>query len=208
MSVQVKKFKSQDGFETAGFNVSNGNLFANTVNANRLEINGIELFRKNGDTAISLLTNLSYLELNSVVLNGNLNVGNVNSYLVVANGIVTIASNITDIPGNMDNMAIGQTTPAQANFTVLRADSGVISIIESDEAEIQDLTATNATVTNLTVTNLDVANIGAGSPSAGTFTTITTDDIIINNQPTLISHGTRKDYVDQTAAALAIALGG
>jgi hypothetical protein len=208
MSVQVKKFRSIDGFETVGFNVADGNLFANTVNANRLEINGIELFRKNGDTAISLLTNLSYMELNSVVLNGNLNVGNVNSYLVVANGIVTIASNIEGLPGNMDNMAIGQTTPAQADFTTVRADRGVITLIETAEAEIEDLTVTNVTATNLTVTNLDVDNIGGDNPSTGTFTTITTDDIIINNQPTLISHGTRKDYVDQTAAALAIALGG
>jgi hypothetical protein len=34
------------------------------------------------------------------------------------------------------------------------------------------------------------------------------DTIVVNNAPTLITHATRKDYVDATAAAFAIALGG
>lgn len=56
------------------------------------------------------------------------------------------------------------------------------------------------TVGNLVTKNLTTKNLAA--------TNTTVDDVVIKNKPSFPSHGARKDYVDATATALAIALGG
>ena len=66
------------------------------------------------------------------------------------------------------------------------------------------MTSTNATVTTLASTTGTITNLFATTVE---FDNLNVDNIIINNAPTVDSHATRKDYVDTTATALAIALG-
>jgi hypothetical protein len=63
------------------------------------------------------------------------------------------------------------------------------------EGTFTDLTASTSTITNLTTTNITANEVIA-------------NEVTINVAPSDGSKATRKDYVDNTAAALAIALGG
>ncbi len=63
------------------------------------------------------------------------------------------------------------------------------------EGTFTDLTATTSTITTLNATSISTTNI-------------TADEVTINDAPSDASKATRKDYVDNIAAALAIALGG
>jgi hypothetical protein len=63
------------------------------------------------------------------------------------------------------------------------------------EGTFTELTASTSTITNLTTTNITTTNI-------------IVDEVTINDPPSDGSKATRKDYVDSTAAAFAVALGG
>lgn len=205
MTVQTKKFKSDSGFQTSGFSVADGLLQVNNLNA-------------------------------STLVTSSLEIAGASTYLTVNNGIVTITSK-PGTPGAINNMNVGTTTPAAAIFTTLSVltslvanPTGNVSIVPGGSVTINpsttgslnnitigSTTARAGTFTNLsantgTFTNLSATtSLTAGATTVNSLTVnndISADNVIINNVPTIVSHATRKDYVDATAAALAIALGG
>lgn len=204
--VQPNRFISEYGFETTGFTIANGLLQVDNVDTDSLVTNSLEI-------------------------------AGASTYLSVVNGVITINSK-AGTPGSINNMNIGTTTPGTAIFTTLSVISslaanptGNVSIAPGGTATINpgttgslnnviigDTTARAGTFTDVTVNNTMSADtitadtITATSTLTANATTLNSltvsNDIVINNAPTSITHATRKDYVDATAAALAIALGG
>lgn len=84
--------------------------------------------------------------------------------------------------GSINNMSIGMSIPAKATFTDVIADTLELNSIDVDTLVIN--------------TSLDIT---------GDITV--TGDVLISNEPTLASHSTRKDYVDNRISAFAIAFG-
>jgi hypothetical protein len=83
---------------------------------------------------------------------------------------------------------------------------GILTSLEVDYNSNAALKVLNGQVTirnrSATPGTIDGINIGATAPGTGAFTQLTT-----TTTPTAVNQVTRKDYVDRTAAALAIALG-
>jgi hypothetical protein len=213
-TVVESPLKSQYGFQTSGFTVVDGNIQATSASLENLSLVGDDNYFTVVDGVITI--NSKAGTPGSI---NNVNIGN----LVPANG--TFANLVVDSDANLsptgqvtinpallssiDNVNIGLTTPGDAEFvdasvtnlsaTDITASTAVITTVNSTTLTVDTAIATDLTATNLTATDLTATNLTA--------TSTTVDDIVINNQPTLSSHGTRKDYVDTTATALAIALG-
>lgn len=92
------------------------------------------------------------------------------------------------------NSAIVITDVSSTTITVNVGISSDTSTHTFISAKPYAITVGNFTSRNITTTNLTANNT-------------TSDDVVIVNQPTSKYHATRKDYVDATATALAIALG-
>lgn len=196
MTVTISPLRSQAGFQSPGFLVGpTGDV---TIDGNfvssQLIVNGILLLETEDSTPSlgsdiknSSLTNLGVL--NILEVNGDVSITDIadNINISIVDGLVTVNSTTK---GAMDNIAIGQTTAAEANFTDINADNLTLTTA----LVTSSLTATTATVTTGTVTTLTTTDTSA-------------DNIEITDQPTQLNHATRKDYVDNRISALSIALG-
>jgi hypothetical protein len=227
--IQENRFVSEYGFETTGFTVNDGtltvtNLDVDVLTTDRLTIgpylsviNGLVTITSKTETPGSLnnivIGNVTPKDatfvdvvLTNLDLLGDLNVNSENS--VVSLTPTGLSSSVIINPiglGSIDNMTIGQTTPRTGNFTTLTTPSGTITALNSTTGTVTTLNSTTGTVTTLnsttgTITNLTVTN-------DLTVDSITANEITINNAPSGPTKATRKDYVDATATALAIALG-
>ena len=226
MIVNVSPFRSESGFKSPGFLVTpNGdllldgslqadNLTIDLLSASEILIQGISVFDFS-DSGVSLsqsvtqsfLTKLGTLEF--LDLQGNLDIRSIENdqVLKIQNGKVRLTS-IT--LGSIDNVVIGQTVSADGYFKNVEAlnltieevveSQQVNTIILESETIIADIITTNTA--NIDTINADIVNTNLLSS-----TVIETDTVSINLQPTEVNHATRKDYVDTTATALAIALG-
>jgi uncharacterized protein YjbI with pentapeptide repeats len=233
-TVVESPLKSEYGFQTSGFSVFNGNLQATSASLGNLSLIGDVNYFTVVNGVITINSKLgSSGSMNNVIIGDETPVNGSFTNLSVTttanfstSGIITIDSGSV---GTINNIDIGLTTPGDAEFVDLTAASLTATDISVSTAVITtanlttlsvttetatnltatNLTATNLTATNLTATNLTATNLTATNLTATNLTapSTTVDDIVINNQPTLSSHGTRKDYVDATATALAIALG-
>jgi hypothetical protein len=220
MSVSTKRLTSEHGFETAGFVVSNGLLRVASLETTNISLGGENpsIVIVDGVVAISSKPGPSGT-MNNIALGNTTPAGgsftNLSAVTAVnfsTTGAVSIDSGLT---GSMDNVAIGLTNPADAEFinlvaaditgTNISSTDAMLVSLTSTTADITTITATTGTISTLTSTNQTVTNLTINTSL--TSPDITVDDIVINNQPTLPSHGTRKDYVDTVATALAIALG-
>jgi hypothetical protein len=196
MTVNISPLRSQAGFQSPGFLVSpTGDI---TIDGNfissQLVVNGITILETE-DSTVSLgtdiknssLTNLGVL--NILEVGGDVSIVDIsdNTNISIVDGQITISS---VAKGSLDNIAIGQTSAAEAAFTDIDADNLTLTTA----ATIPTLTTTTASITTLTATDI-------------TSTDISVDDIEITNQPTELNHATRKDYVDNRISALSIALG-
>ena len=196
MTVNISPLRSQAGFQSPGFLVSpTGDI---TIDGNfissQLVVNGITILETE-DSTVSLgtdiknssLTNLGVL--NILEVGGDVSIVDIsdNTNISIVDGQITISS---VAKGSLDNIAIGQTSAAEAAFTDIDADNLTLTTA----ATIPTLTTTTASITTLTATDI-------------TSTDISADDIEITNQPTELNHATRKDYVDNRISALSIALG-
>ena len=220
MSVSTKRLTSEHGFETTGFVVSNGLLRVASLETANIALGGenSSIVIVDGVVAINskpgpsgTMNNISVG--NSTPANGSFtNLSAVTTVNFSTTGVVFIDSGST---GSIDNVTIGLTNPADAEFInltaadiistdIISSDATLISL-NSTTANITTITATTGTISTLTSTNQTVTNLTINTSL--TSPDITVDDIVINNPPTLPSHGTRKDYVDTVATALAIALG-
>ena len=109
-----------------------------------------------------------------------------------------VADNVT-FSGNNATINISP-TGVSGSITINPSSVGTIDNVNigqtvAGEAIFTDLTASTSTITTLTATSISTTNI-------------TVDEVTINDAPSDASKATRKDYVDNIAAALAIALGG
>lgn len=197
MAINFIPFESKSGFKSPGFlvdetgNVTVDGEFRTTQN---FKVNGIQVI-DDTDSVVSLgesirasyLTRLGTLEFLNI--DGDFTIAQGSSpYFSVVNGHVEIES--FQAVGRIDNVEIGLKTPAPANFTTVNIGPGD----STGELTVQG----NMLVTGTSVVG-PLVNVG-GIAVSGVLTS--------TEQPTAISHLTRKDYVDNRISALAIALGG
>jgi len=224
MAAIFSPLRSTHGFQSPGFLVSptgqltitsgETQIFNDRVDINsdlyvadQIYINSVPLLdltdplvnKLNSAITESFLTRVSTLqELN---VDGDVNIedgaGNVN--ISIVNGTITIDS--TNL-GSLDNVAIGQTIPADATFNVVNINntltvSGDVTFITSVNGPTGNITTVNSTTGNITTVNSTTINTDV----------IEVDDITINNTPVELYHATRKDYVDNRVTAFSIAFG-
>lgn len=188
MTIRYIPFESRTGFKSPGFEVTPvGDIVAKSldvledINVNSLTVNGIQFLQLDdssvtlGDSIVnSSLTRVGTLEYLNI--EGDVNITKGSSWVVsVIDGKITLTSGPE--VGEINNINIGQTTPAIGTFT--------------------DLNSNNMTVL------VDMTVSGTMSVTG----TADFEDIEITNQPTLPSHATRKDYVDAKISAFSIAFG-
>jgi len=126
---------------------------------------------------------------------------------IVPSGTVTVNPSMT---GAIDNIIIGASDPKAANFTTANATSlssttGTITTLNSTTGTVTTLNSTTGNITTVNSTTVTATNVTINNSL--TVDSVTANEITINNAPSGPDKATRKDYVDATAAALAIALG-
>lgn len=233
-TIQESKFYSEYGFETSGFTAANGILTVNSLNATNLTVGtsltvvgGIVTISSTGGTGsinnvviggltpragtFTDLTSTNTATLSDVIISGDINVTANDS--VINLSPIGIGTVIIDpfVVGSIDNMVIGDTTPRSATFTSIDSTSlntvtGTITTLNSVTGNITTLNSTTGNITTVNSTTVTATNVTINNSL--TVDTVTADDITINNMPSGPNKATRKDYVDATATALAIALGG
>ncbi|MBR19770.1 MAG: hypothetical protein CMA64_06445 [Euryarchaeota archaeon] len=175
------KFQAQNGFESPSFNVDTaGKITGVSLDVQSILLNGKAFVQaETGDTSDDTGTTVSN-SFDSLAVNGGVfkvNDTNNNTILSVINSRIVI--NNIGIPGTIENVDIGYTTPGQ-----IRAYG-----IDMTTAPDSSASNINASGTNL---NGDVT---------------VTDNLLMQKDPTVGTHATRKSYVDSTATALAVAFG-
>jgi hypothetical protein len=165
MAVTFSPLTSQAGFSSPGFVVSpTGDLtISGSASFESIIINGTTLLdpdnpeELNNQIITSSLTSLGILV--GLNVTGNINVvGNVdvtgntnikdsqnNENLVIDDGVITLSSTTK---GNIDNIALGQNIPAEANITFLTANDGVITVLSSTTIQTEDIAADDIVINN------------------------------------------------------------
>jgi len=168
-------------------------------------------------------TNLSVGQNNLTVLDGVISItnktgspGEINNMsigtIVPSSGSFTTVT--TTALANLNSLQVNNNVTFVGNNASINIAptgiSGSVSINPSsigsiDNINIGQTVAAEGTFTELTATISTITTLNATSIST---TNITADEVTINDAPSDASKATRKDYVDNIAAALAIALGG
>lgn len=190
MTVQQKQFRSEFGFRSPGFfvndsgNLTAGSLTTANLNSTTISIAGAPIIESNRITENITNSSLETLGiLQSLTVNGDVLLRKNNiTRLSVINGRVIVNSLTT---GSMDNIDIGQATPGKVNTYQLNVidRNGVNGEFVADGANI----------------SFDAATI------TGTVTYV--ENISVNAAPTSGLHLARKDYVDNSVIAFAVAFG-
>ena len=233
-TIQESKFYSEYGFETSGFTVANGLLDVNSltvdtfqIGSNLTVIGGIVTINSSGTTGSInnvLIGNLTpraatftelnvnnTAQINDTTIVGDLTMSSPDSVINISpSGSGTVTINPSTL-GSIDNVTIGSTVPRAATFTntittSLSSNTGAITTVNSTTGNITTVNSTTGNITTVNSTTITATNVIINNSL--TVDSITTDEITINNAPSAPNKATRKDYVDATAAALAIALGG
>lgn len=197
MPVNHKRFKTPQGFESPGFVVDNtGDVAAQTltvvsqitspaVNTNNINIGGVPVFASNGTVLSATVTGSSLQELGtltSLTTEGSVRLRyQGENKISLVDGKVTIRSETT---GNIDNIDIGITTPGVVRTRQL-------NVVDFNGARGQ-LNAANADV-NLNNSILAGTIVFGSAPIAPI--------------PTNGNQLARKDYVDNSSIAFAVAFG-
>jgi hypothetical protein len=190
MTVQQKQFRSEFGFRSPKFSVdADGNLTADTlttanVNSTTVSISGATVLESNRITENIVNSSLETLGiLESLTVNGDVLLRKNNiTRLSIVNGRVVISSLTT---GAVDNVDLGQISPGKVNTYQL-------NVVERNGVN-GEFVANGANI------SFDAATI------AGTVTY--TDNISVSVPPTSGVHLARKDYVDNSVIAFAVAFG-
>jgi hypothetical protein len=190
--VIYSKFQTDNGFASDAFNVDDaGNIIGVSINVNTIKLGGDTLFQVGGSnqTLPSTITGSSLTSL------GTLTALTVEGNVTISDGQVLITS---DTLGTLDNVDIGNTTPAAGTFTELTATDSVsltpTAVGAIDNIEIGLTTPAQAEFTEVTAADITVDELAS-------------DNVTVNLEPTNINHATRKDYVDRRIAAFSIAFG-
>lgn len=197
MAIAYQPLESKSGFKSPGFLVDEtGNVTVNGEfrTTQEFKVNGVQVI-DDTDSVVSLgesirasyLTRLGTLEFLNI--DGDFTIAQGSSpYFSVINGHIEMES-FQDV-GRIDNVELGLKTPAPASFTTVNIGPGD----STGELTVQG----NMLVTGTSVVG-PLVNVGGIAVSGVLSST---------EQPTAVSHLTRKDYVDNRISALAIALGG
>jgi hypothetical protein len=190
--VIYSKFQTDNGFASDAFNVDDaGNIIGVSINVNTIKLGGSTLFEVGGSNQ-SLPSTITGSSLTSL---GTLTALTVEGNVTITDGQVQITS---DTLGTLDNVDIGNTTPAAGTFTELTATDSVsltpTAVGAIDNIEIGLTTPAQAEFTEVTATDITVDELAS-------------DNVTVNLEPTNINHATRKDYVDRRIAAFSIAFG-
>jgi hypothetical protein len=197
MAIAYQPLESKSGFKSPGFIVDEaGNVTVNGEfrTTQEFKVNGVQVI-DDTDSVVSLgesirasyLTRLGTLEFLNI--DGDFTIAQGSSpYFSVINGHIEMES-FQDV-GRIDNVELGLKTPAPASFTTVNIGPGD----STGELTVQG----NMLVTGTSVVG-PLVNVGGIAVSGVLSST---------EQPTAVSHLTRKDYVDNRISALAIALGG
>lgn len=197
MAINFIPFESKSGFKSPGFLVDEaGNVTVNGEfrTTQEFKVNGVQVI-DDTDSVVSLgesirasyLTRLGTLEFLNI--DGDFTIAQGSSpYFSVVNGHIEMES--FQGVGRIDNVELGLKTPAPASFTTVNIGPGD----STGELTVQG----NMLVTGTSVVG-PLVNVGGIAVSGVLSST---------EQPTAVSHLTRKDYVDNRISALAIALGG
>jgi hypothetical protein len=194
MTVLKSPLRSDSGFASPNFLVNNDG-----------DVNAVNIVSNGNITVEGNLNTLGDISIvGNIISDGNFNVIDIVSESITVKGISLIDfqndtyvlnNNITE--SNLENVGILKSLNVKGN----------INIKDSEEFVVVDITDGLVNLVSKSKGNLDNISIGLNTPVEAVFTDIEADDIKINNTPTELFHATRKDYVDTTAAALAIALG-
>ena len=178
MSVNFSPLKSNFGFSSPGFAVSNtGNL-----QAENLQIQGNATV--NGTLYFNIISNI----------NGNDDTLQPFSLLDTSDSTISLSpliknSSLTGL-GVLNRLEVdGDVYIGIASTNFLTIDNGRV------------------VVNNINLGSIENSTIGLITPAGARFTTATMATATITNTPTLAGHATRKDYVDSRISALSIALG-
>jgi hypothetical protein len=190
MTVQTIQFRTEFGYRSPGFlvdkegdltalSVTTANLNATTISIGGSTVIDTDRLTENiRDSSLETLGVLQNLTVNGDVL---LKKNNINR-LSIINGRVVINSLAT---GTIDNVDLGQTTPG-------KIDTYQLNVVDHNGVN-GEFVADGATI------SFDAATI------TGTVTYI--ENVSINAAPTSGEHATRKDYVDNSVIAFAVAFG-
>lgn len=114
-------------------------------------------------------------------------------------GSLTLAPSVN---GSLDNITIGQTTPAVATFTNLTTTGSVTLSPSSGAVNLQPTGSGTVIISPSTTGTIDNVNIGANTPATGNFTSIT----LTTTQPTSSNSVVTKGYLAALSAAYGVAL--
>jgi hypothetical protein len=190
MTVQQKQFRSEFGFRSPKFlvddlgNLTAGSLTTDNLNSTTISIDGAPVIESNRITENITNSSLETLgTLESLTVNGDvvLRKNNINR-LSIIDGRVVVNSLTT---GTIDNIDIGQTTPG-------KVDTYQLNVVDRNGAS-GEFVANGANI------SFDAATI------TGTVTYV--ENISVNTLPTSGLHLARKDYVDNSVIAFAVAFG-
>lgn len=231
MPVVNNPLKSLYGFQSPSFSVNAaGNLIANNITTNNVTAAGISTLT---DLLVIDTTELqgAFTVDGTAVFNNTVNIANSTAATSLVSAAFTVVGGVS-IQNNLrvnndsifnSNVAIGQNLLAQNN---VQANNSLISnsiTSVDDGSTLSDLfieplgdvvfkTASqsvevgriNATGSNVPVQNTIINNTTIGLTVASTAAFISGTVV---NTPTAAGNITRKDYVDRTAVAFAVALG-
>ena len=177
-----EKFQAQNRFESPNFTVdSTGKITAPTIDVQSILLNGTQFVQyvpPEDDGGDDTGTTVSNSFESLAVTGGVFKVTyQNNTVLSVVNGRLTI--NSQGIPGNIDNVDIGYNSPVQIRT--------------------YGIDMTNAPDSTASTINLNGAQVNGDLNMA--------DNVVLDKDPSLTKHATRKGYVDATATALAVAFG-
>lgn len=183
MSVIQKPLTSFAGFKSPGFTVTEeGVLSVNQIATGSIAASSIAI------SGINVVAESSTLP--SIFVNSSLET------LGTLNGLTV--DGISDLDSIRISDTTIATTQSNSNLILSPNGSGIVEIGSSTGLEVTGSLTLDPTTTG----SIDNVVIGETTAQQGTFT-----NVVVENAPTLVTHATRKDYVDTTAIAFAVALG-
>lgn len=218
MPISQKYLRSETGFESPGFVVDTGG-----------NINFVGSLKSNGVALLSSTAIASGIVNSSLTTVGILTGLTVQGTTSISAGTVTVASTgslsiSSSLPGRINNINIGTTTPGTGTFTNLTVtgtatfsqsfltpapvsvgtiDNYNIGLTTKGSGAFTTLTANTAvTLAPTTLGSIDNVRIGQTTANTARFTTVS-----VTTVPTESTHATTKQYVDNKISAFAIALG-
>jgi len=214
MTVNYKPVRSEFGFSSPNFSVdANGNVTATSVSTG----GGGSNFVFAGSTVDTVDSSAIEFLTSSVKIDGTLVTGLIGSTTPTSGIDISAGNNVTvTVPVSKrlrlvnGRLQVGQATQLIINSFVDPEQGDMIYNLTTNDLNVftnrwRPLSTGDITFTGTTIGTYTIDQDITITPQAGG--EVVVSDLKVNNTPTVAYHATRKDYVDSTATALAIALG-